>query len=145
VPAAPDDWRRMGQEPHLMGVDLEQRPYTPPAQERLKAWRPSSLGVVTEGFADAPPSEGLLAQSGAVDDWEEVEPPHAWDHDHCKFCWVTFEEQAKVAARPPLDRRVVTEGYLVVGSRHWICEECFEDFKDEFRWSVTKASESSSD
>lgn len=76
MPAAPDDWRRMGQERDLLEVDLERRPYAAPGQKGLRAWRSPSRGVVIESFADAPPDDGLLAQP-AVDDWEEVEPPHA--------------------------------------------------------------------
>ena len=145
MPVAPDDWRRMGQEQDLMGVELERRPYAAPDQKGLKAWRSPSRGVVIESFATGLPSERGPASPDAVDDWEEVEPPHAWDHDHCEFCGVTFEEHAKVAARPPSDRRVLTEGYSTVEggakSQMWICEECFEDFKEEFRWSVrTEAS-----
>lgn len=145
MPAAPGDWRRMGQGRDLMGVDLERRPYAAPGPDGLKAWRSPSRGVVIESFAGARPADGLLAQSGAVNDWEEVEPLHVWDHAHCEFCQVVFEEPTKVAARPPSDRRVVTEGYLVARSgaelQQWICEECFDDFKDEFRWSVTNTSE----
>ncbi len=148
MPAAPDDWRRMGQERSLTGVDLERRPYAAPGQEGLRAWRSPSRGVVIESFADAPPSGGRLMQPGAVNDWEEVKPPQAWDHTHCEFCQVLFEERVRAAVRPPTDRRVVTEGYLVVESgaesQKWICGECFEDFKDEFRWSVTNRCEGSS-
>jgi hypothetical protein len=116
-----------------MEVDLERRRYAVPNQEGLRAWRSPSRGVVVTGLAAAPPSDGLLPPRGAVDDWEEIAPP-AWDHDHCEFCLVTFDEPA--VAKSCTDRRVVTEGYLVVGSgvesQKWICEECFEDFKDEF-------------
>ena len=131
-----------------MEANLERRPYAAPGQEGLRAWRSPSRGAVIESFADTPPSDGLLAQPGAVDDWEEVEPPQIWDHAHCEFCQVAFEEHAKVAARPSTDRRVVTEGYLVVESgaesQKWICEECFEDFKDEFRWAVKSTNDDSS-
>lgn len=139
MPAAPDDWRRMGQERYLTGVDLEWRSYAPSNPEGQKAWKPLSRGVVVES---------LTATLLPEDDWEEVESSHVWDHDHCMFCWVTFEEHAKVSARPPTDRRVVTEGYLVresgAESREWIREECFEDFKDEFRWPVTSTGEEDS-
>lgn len=61
---------------------------------------------------------------------------------------MAFEEHANVAARPPTDGRIVTEGYLVVESdgksQQWICEKCFDDFKDEFHWSVTSTSEGAS-
>jgi hypothetical protein len=130
-----------------MEADLERRLYAVPDQEGLRAWRSPSRGVVITGLAAAPPSDGLFTPRGTVDDWEEIEPP-AWDHDHCEFCWATFEDPARVTAKSSTGRRVVTEGYLVVGSgvesQKWICEECFEDFKDEFRWSVTNPSKGSS-
>jgi hypothetical protein len=139
----------MGQERYLMAVDLERRPYTPPSQEGLRCWRSPSRGVVVKSFNSSPPSKGVFAPNDDVDDWEEIEPPHSWDHEHCEFCGVAIEEAAKVAARPASDRLVVTEGYLVVESgvetQKWICVKCFEDFRDEFQWSVTNTNEKSSD
>jgi hypothetical protein len=31
---------------------------------------------------------------------------------------------------------VIHEGYASEDSNHWVCEECFEDFKDLFQWEV---------
>jgi hypothetical protein len=74
-----------------------------------------------------------------VADWEEIAPPHPWDHDHCEFCWAKFEEAAKVVERQSADPSVLTEGYVTADPDvdKWICGRCFEDFKDEFNWSVT--------
>jgi len=49
-----------------------------------------------------------------------------WDHDHCEFCFAEISEYDGV----------LHEGYCTLDEYHWICEECFEDFKDMFHWSV---------
>ena len=50
-----------------------------------------------------------------------------WDHDHCVFCSAAFSEYDGD----------LHEGYVTADDhRTWICDECFEDFKDMFRWQV---------
>lgn len=49
-----------------------------------------------------------------------------WDHDHCEFCGTKFS----------LQKGDLKKGYSTVGGYHWICEQCFNDFKDEFNWDV---------
>ena len=51
-----------------------------------------------------------------------------WDHDHCAFCW------AKFMAQDCSD--VLRKGYATVDDYHWVCERCFDDFKDLFEWKV---------
>ena len=51
-----------------------------------------------------------------------------WDHDHCSFCWTEFA----VEERPD----VLHEGYCTLNEYHWICADCFEDFKERFDWRV---------
>lgn len=125
----------MGQEKDLMGATLERRQYRVPSQKGLRAWRSPSRGTVIEAFTSSPPSGGVFDE---VDDWEEVAPPHSWDHAHCEFCWAKFEEAARVVEQPSPDSAIQTEGYVTADSKvnKWICERCFEDFKHEFRWSV---------
>ncbi|MDL2302570.1 hypothetical protein LJC58_09485 [Lachnospiraceae bacterium OttesenSCG-928-D06] len=52
------------------------------------------------------------------------------DHEHCDFCWHKFMEDCK-------DKdNCSTDGYCTLDERIWICEECFKDFKEKFRWTV---------
>jgi len=49
-----------------------------------------------------------------------------WEHDHCEFCWRKFSER-------PGD---LNEGYATEDEYRWICENCYEDFKEQFQWTV---------
>ncbi len=51
-----------------------------------------------------------------------------WDHDHCEFCWAKFmvEDYSDV----------LHEGYATEDDYRWICESCFEDFKDMFEFKL---------
>jgi hypothetical protein len=51
-----------------------------------------------------------------------------WDHDHCEFCWTKFSER-------PEDLHV---GYVTLDNYHWICEDCFNDFKKLFGWHLVE-------
>jgi hypothetical protein len=57
----------------------------------------------------------------------------SWDHDHCQFCWDKFMEEDYP--------EVLHEGYATEDDERWICEQCFEDFKDLFDWKVMKGKE----
>jgi len=48
-----------------------------------------------------------------------------WDHDHCEFCGKKF------AASP--DR--LTEGFSSDNGYHWVCLDCYKDFREEYEWS----------
>jgi hypothetical protein len=61
--------------------------------------------------------------------WREVQP--LWDHDHCEFCWTKLSNHEG-------DLR---EGYSYNEGRRWICPKCFEDFREEFRWTVEPGAE----
>lgn len=45
------------------------------------------------------------------------------DHDHCEFCWTKFDEDN-------------CYGYCTIDMYHWICEECYNDFKEMFNWEL---------
>lgn len=50
------------------------------------------------------------------------------DHAHCSFCWEKFglcEGMSKM-------------GYKTIVGNWWICDQCFQDFKDEFEWTCTE-------
>lgn len=48
-----------------------------------------------------------------------------WEHDHCVFC------SEKIDSKTP-------EAYCTEDKYFWICVDCYEDFKDKFKWMVTK-------
>ncbi len=48
----------------------------------------------------------------------------SWDHDHCEFCGSKFSvHQGDFAA-----------GYVSMDLKHWICDGCYNDFKERFHW-----------
>lgn len=53
-------------------------------------------------------------------------PSAELDHAHCCFCWEKFG----------LSEGMSKEGYKTIEGNWWICDQCFQDFKDEFKWSV---------
>jgi len=54
-----------------------------------------------------------------------------WDHDHCEFCFAKF----MVEDYPD----VLHEGYSTEDEYYWICEECFQDFREYFGWKVVES------
>ena len=49
-----------------------------------------------------------------------------WEHDHCEFCGAKFSCHEG-------DRK---SGYSTEDGYHWVCAECFADFRDEFGWEL---------
>lgn len=47
------------------------------------------------------------------------------DHDHCEFCSDKFSETIPDCFR---------SGYTTIEDYHWICEKCYSDFKESFKW-----------
>ena len=45
------------------------------------------------------------------------------DHDHCEFCSIKFFSE-------------IQEGYCTEDYYHWICTECYNDFKDLFEFKL---------
>lgn len=67
--------------------------------------------------------------AGQVLTAKEYRPYRAdWDHDHCEFCGAKFS----------LNGRDLTFGYCTLDGYHWICPDCFEEFKEEFRWTLAE-------
>lgn len=46
-----------------------------------------------------------------------------WEHEHCAFCSERIETGGQKA-------------YATLDRYHWICQDCFNDFKEQFQWSV---------
>ena len=59
--------------------------------------------------------------------WNDI-----WEHDHCSFCWAKFAEESHIPD-------ALHEGYATEDEGDWICEDCFNDFKDLFQWKVRVA------
>lgn len=57
-----------------------------------------------------------------------VAPSLTWNHDHCEFCWATFSEQGED----------LHEGFCTLDKKNWICEQCFQDFKGMFHFTVAE-------
>ena len=51
-----------------------------------------------------------------------------WDHDHCEFCHETFSEE----------EGDLHQGYATTDNYYWICEKCYNDFKDMFKWKLVE-------
>tara|TARA_Y100001935_G_scaffold246220_1_gene240670 strand:+ start:471 stop:728 length:258 start_codon:yes stop_codon:yes gene_type:complete len=60
------------------------------------------------------------------------QPNENWDHDHCEFCWDKFAEENLIPT-------ALHEGYVSQDGKNWICENCFQDFKESFSWKLTKS------
>ena len=48
------------------------------------------------------------------------------DHAHCEFCWEKFSSYPDS----------LHEGYTTADNYYWICPECYNDFKEKFRWTL---------
>lgn len=48
------------------------------------------------------------------------------DHEHCEFCFGKFSE----------NQGDLHFGYCTHDGYHWICDRCFDDFKDLFKWTL---------
>lgn len=59
-------------------------------------------------------------------------PTEHCDHAHCIFCWEKFGS----------GDNMLHEGYHTLEipgqpwKQWWICEQCYQDFKDRFQWIV---------
>ena len=60
--------------------------------------------------------------------WRESRP--GWDHDHCEFCFAKFG--------PEVVAEVIHAGWTTPDEYRWICETCFQDFREMFKWVVVE-------
>ena len=55
---------------------------------------------------------------------KHYQPFHkGWEHEHCEFCETRIDSSLPFA-------------YATEDDYHWICEECYQDFKEMFQWKV---------
>ena len=57
---------------------------------------------------------------GAHIERKRFEKSGNWDHEHCAFCFLKIL---------PVD-----EAYCTSDGKHWMCEECYNDFKEDFHF-----------
>lgn len=59
--------------------------------------------------------------------WDKLRSPHD-GHEHCSFCWDKFS----------VEEADLHSGYFAAEKWHrfFVCEKCFEDFKEPFQWKV---------
>lgn len=48
------------------------------------------------------------------------------DHEHCEFCWAKFGKS----------EGMLKSGYCTLDKYHWVCDECFLDFQEQFQWQL---------
>lgn len=51
-------------------------------------------------------------------------------HEHCIFCWHKFMKY------PDGIENCSGEGYCTPDGKYWICDKCFNDFKEDFNWKL---------
>lgn len=49
------------------------------------------------------------------------------NHDHCEFCWVKFSD----------DSDDLKAAYTTEDDYRWICDKCFDDFKQMFLFNTS--------
>ena len=52
-----------------------------------------------------------------------------WDHDHCELCFAKFSEDAAESLH---------HGFHAEHEGRWVCDVCFDDFRERFAWTVTQ-------
>jgi hypothetical protein len=54
------------------------------------------------------------------------------DHDHCAICWAKFSKLGL-----PDGLRI---GWCTADGREWVCQQCVDDFKSRFQWTLNEDS-----
>ena len=52
-------------------------------------------------------------------------------HKHCEFCWHKFMESCEGI------KDCSNTGYCTEDGLYWVCESCYEDFKDCFHFHLS--------
>ena len=112
-----EDWRLHGQEYWLEGKTLYQVVF-PDFWEKACRERNAFLRMITDGPVT------YVKENGQ---WQELRQGEAspidW-HEHCDFCW----------EKATLDKKGTF--YFTKDMRHMVCEECFRDFCERFKWKA---------
>ena len=90
----------------------------------MKTYRTIAGTVAQDDWRRQGQEKYLTAVKLVMRDYSPYRP--GWEHDHCEFCGEKFSK----------DNGDLDEGYSTEDGYHWICEKCFNDFRDEFSWLV---------
>lgn len=55
------------------------------------------------------------------------------NHEHCEFCFAKFGNA----------EGLLQSGYCTLDKYHWVCDECYRDFRAQFEWTVLDESHDS--
>jgi hypothetical protein len=72
----------------------------------------------------------LQGRSLRLQEWRPYR--EGWDHDHCQFC----QRHISVPLAPD-DDDAAERGWSTEDGYYWVCEACFDDFRDQFGWRVS--------
>ena len=60
------------------------------------------------------------------------DPNQLGDHDHCIMCGAKFSKN-------PEDEK---EGYITLDQKYIVCDECFREYKEEYRFCLSDTAQS---
>lgn len=112
-----EDWRLNGQEEFLENTVLYKIEF-PQFWEKAYQTKNAFYALV-----EAEAQRWIGAGRANADELFAEKVQHIW-HEHCAFCW----EKA-------LTNKACVF-YCTTDFKHWICEECFNDFKNKFHWTI---------
>ena len=69
-------------------------------------------------------AQNFVEQTGRGQEFLEGERVQHFWHEHCDFCWEKAETDKECTF------------YCTKNMEHWVCEECFCDFCEQFKWQV---------
>lgn len=73
--------------------------------------------------------EYLMHKTFAFETYSETQNSK---HEHCEFCWHKFMENCEGV------EDCSEAGYCTLDHKYWVCEECYEDFKNNFKWIIAE-------
>lgn len=117
-----EDWRLNGQEKYLTNVTLYKVVF-PEFWKKSYTEKNKFYQWISED------AHNFVETAHRGEEYLEGEKiQHFW-HEHCDFCW----EKAMTD--------IECEFYCTKDMLHWVCKECFDDFKDKFGWTVKSSDE----
>jgi hypothetical protein len=106
---------------------------------RIGLYDPFNLDEDSEGLVIGDPNKqwrvdnarhltGLRLEFRPYTRWSE-----SWDHDHCAACWTKFAEFE--GADIQREGYATCDDYPKGACYEWVCSDCFNDLKDEMKWT----------